>query len=63
MYIPVKVDVLGLARTGLIFHQKPGGDTARRADPTWPKRTGYLIPCAVLLGASWGAGRGKMVAA
>jgi len=36
------------------FHQKPGGDTAERADPNWPNRTGCLIPCAVMLGSGWG---------
>jgi len=33
------------------FHQEPGRDTAGRADPTWPKRAGYSIPCAVMLGS------------
>jgi len=31
-------------------------DTARRADPNWPNKTGYLIPCAVMLGS----GRGEL---
>ena len=48
------VFVLGSARTGLIFHQKPRGNTARQADPTWPNRAGYSIPCAVMLGSGWG---------
>ena len=42
------------------FHQKPGGDTARRADPAWPKRTGCSIPCAAMLGSglgSWPGGK------
>jgi len=37
------------------FHQKPGGDTARRADPAWPKRTGCSIPCAAMLGSGLGS--------
>jgi len=28
------------------FHWNPGRGTARRADPTWPNRAGYSIPCA-----------------
>jgi len=55
--------VLGSARRGLIFHQKPGGNTARRADPTWPNRAAYSIPCATMLGAGWGelGGRNSVV--
>jgi len=36
------------------FHQNPGRDTARRADPTWPNRVGYSIPWAVMLGSGGG---------
>ena len=36
------------------FHQNPGRDTAGWADPTWPTRAGYSIPCAVMLGSGWG---------
>jgi len=43
--------VLGLARTGLIFTGIQEGGTAGRADPTWPNRAGYSIPCAVMLGS------------
>jgi len=39
--------VLTSARTGLIF-------TGIQADPTWPNRAGYSIPCAVMLGSGWG---------
>ena len=46
--------VLGSARTGLIFHQNPGGNTAGRADPTWPNRAGYSIPCVIMLGSGGG---------
>jgi len=41
----------------------PGGDSARWADPTWPNRTGYSIPCAIMLGSGRAAGGGKAVAA
>jgi len=41
------------------FHQKPGGDTAGRADPNWPNRAGYSIPCAAMLGSGGGAGQRK----
>jgi len=41
------------------FHQKPGGDTVGQADPNWPNRTGYSIPCAVMLGSGGVAGRGE----
>jgi len=40
------------------FHWNPGRETARRADPTWPNRAGYSIPCAVTLGAG-GGGAGQ----
>jgi len=36
------------------FHQKSGGNTAWRADPTWPNRTKYSIPCAIMLDSGWG---------
>jgi len=52
--------VLGLARTGLIFtgiqEGNPGGDTVGQADPTWPNRAEYSIPCAVMLGSGSGGG-------
>jgi len=43
-----------------IFHQKPGGDIVGWADPDWPNRTGYSIPCAVILGSDGGAGWGEV---
>jgi len=50
--------VLASANTGLIFtgiqEGNPGRDTAGRADPTWPNRAGYSIPCAVMLGSGVG---------
>ena len=36
------------------FHRNPGRSTARKADPTWPNRAGYSIPCAVMLGSGEG---------
>jgi len=55
--------VLSSARTGLIFtgiqEANPGRDTAGRADPTWPNRAGYSIPCAVMLGSGGGGQRGR----
>jgi len=61
-------NVLGSARTGLIFtgiqEGTPGRGTAGRADPTWPNRAGYSIPCAVMLGSGWGKlGGGNSLAA
>jgi len=56
-------NVLGSARTGLIFtgirEGNPGRDTARRADPTWSNRAGYSIPCAVMLGSVEGGGAAR----
>ena len=37
----------GFGQDRVNFHQEPAGDTARRADPTWPNRAGYSIPCAL----------------
>jgi len=41
----------GFGQDRVNFHQKPGGDTASRADPNWSNRTGYSKPCAVMLGS------------
>jgi len=46
----------GFGQDRVNFHRTPGRGTARRADPTWPNRAGYSIPCAVMLGS----GRGKL---
>jgi len=46
--------VLGSARTGLIFARIQEGAQPGRADPTWPNRAGYSIPCAVMLGSGGG---------
>jgi len=35
------------------FHWNPGRGTAGWADPTWPNRAGYSIPCAVMLDSGW----------
>ena len=44
----------GFGQDRVNFHQNPGRDTAGRADPTWPNRAGYSIPCAVMLGSGGG---------
>jgi len=44
----------GFGQDRVNFHQNPGRGTAGRADPTWPNRAGYSIPCAVTLGSSGG---------
>ena len=47
----------GFGQDRVNFHQHPGRDTAGRADPTWPNRAGYSIPCAscwVPVRGSWG---------
>ena len=55
-------NVLGLARTGLIFTRNPGRGTAGWADPTptWPNRAGYSIPCAVMLGSAGGGTHSRL---
>jgi len=44
----------GFGQDRVNFHQNPRRGTAGRADPTWPNRAGYSIPCAVMLGSGWG---------
>jgi len=46
----------GIGQDRVNFHQNPGRDTARWADPapTWPNRARYSIPCAVMLGSGGG---------
>jgi len=57
-------NVLCSARTGLIFTGIQERGTAGRADPTWPNRAGYFIPCAVMLGFGGGErGDGNSLAA
>jgi len=41
----------GFGQDRVNFHQNPGRGTARWADPTWPNRAGYSIPCAIMLGS------------
>jgi len=54
----------GFGQDRVNFHQNPGRGTARWADPTWPNRAGYSIPCAVMLGSSGGElGSGNSLAA
>jgi len=53
----------GFGEDRLNFHQNPGGNRVRQADPTWPNRAGYSIPCAVMLGSGGGElGGGNSVA-
>jgi len=44
----------GFGQDRVNFHWNPGRGTAGRADPTWPNRAGYSIPCAVMLGSTGG---------
>jgi len=44
----------GFGQDRVNFHRNPGRGTAGRADPTWPNRAGYSIPCAIMLGSGWG---------
>jgi len=54
----------GFGQDRVNFHRNPGRDTAGRADPTWPNRAGYSIPCAVMLGSGGGElGGGNSLAA
>jgi len=43
----------GFGQDRVNFHRNPGRGTAGWADPTptWPNRTGYSIPCAVMRGS------------
>ena len=45
----------GFSQDRVYLHENPGRGTAGRAEPTWSNRTGYSIPCAIMLGSS-GAG-------
>jgi len=54
----------GFGQHRVNFHRTPGKGTAGGADPTWPNRAGYSIPCAVMLGAAGGElGGGNSLAA
>ena len=44
----------GFGQDRVNFHWTPGRGTAGRADPTWPNRAGYSIPCAAMLGSGGG---------
>jgi len=46
----------GFSQARVNFHQNPGRGTAGRADPTWPNKAGYSIPCAVMLDSGAGGG-------
>jgi len=54
----MEVDCPGFGQDRVNFHHEPGGKTAGRADPTWPNRAGYSIPCAIMLGSGGGELRG-----
>ena len=43
----------GFGQDRVNFHQNPGRDAAGQADPTWPNRKGYSIPCSIMLGPCW----------
>jgi len=45
----------GFGQDRVNFHQKLRGHTAGLADPNWPNKTGYSIPCAAMLGSVWGS--------
>jgi len=44
----------GFGQDRVNFHRTPGRGTARQADPTWPNRAGYSMPCALMLGSRGG---------
>ena len=44
----------GFGQDRVNFHQNPRRGTTGRADPTWPNRAGYSIPCAVMVGSCGG---------
>jgi len=50
----------GFSQDRVNFHRTQGRGTAGWADPSWPTRAGYSIPCAIMLGSggggSWAAG-------
>jgi len=49
-----KLSCPGFGQDRVNFHRTPGRGTAGRADPTWPNRARYSIPCAVMLGSGGG---------
>jgi len=56
--LPVSLIFLGtcpeFGQDTVNFHRDPGRGTAGWADPTWPNRAEYSIPCALMLGSSGG---------
>ena len=54
----------GFSQNRVNLHWNPRRDTAERADPIWPNRAGYSIPCVVMLGSGWGelGGRNSLAA-
>jgi len=54
----------GFGEDRVNFHQNPGRGIAGQADPTWPNRAGYSMPCAVMLSSGGGEqGGGNSLAA
>jgi len=54
----------GFGQNRVNFHWTPGRGTGGWADPTWPNRAGYSIPCAVMLASGGGElGGGNSLAA
>jgi len=57
LFFSVKVMMMhcpGFGQDRVNFHRTPGRCRAGRADPTWPNRAGYSIPCDVMLGSGGG---------
>ena len=44
----------GFGQDRVNFQRTSGRGTAGQADPTWPNRAGYSIPCAIMLGSGGG---------
>ena len=47
-------DCPGFGQDRVNFHRLQEGTQSGRADPSWPYRAGYSIPCAAMLGAGGG---------
>jgi len=65
LHIPIRVRQYpvslcpGFGKDRVNFHRTPGRGTAGWADPTWPNRAGYSIPCAITLGSRGGERSGR----
>ena len=49
----------GFGQDRVNFHRTPGRGTAGQANPTWPNRAGYSIPCVVMVGSGGGERGGR----